>query len=200
MTLNTRIAIGAPTDVRELLTFCQRLVNTPPGHGIHESDGYGQPGVRLIGNPIGIGADALLAIHYAPDGTLPTHVHDKWCATELGGEWEHTQEDVDHHAEHIASDPTENGWAAIEVSFDTAYSYRGDGGESCSDLHARILTALGQWLDARNLPWKWQNEYTSEWHDGYDGLAEFGDAHRSTGADTWFRTVALPAIAAEVQR
>lgn len=67
-------------------------------------------------------------------------------------------------------------------------------GESCSDLHARLIRALGQWCDGRGLPWKWQNEYTGEWHDAYDGLDEFGDAHKATGADNWFRNTVMPAI------
>jgi hypothetical protein len=186
VTLDTRVAIGAPTDVRELFAFCQRLVDTPSGVDAQVNE-------RSIGNPPGIGADAWLIVYHGGDGPLPVHEHDKWCATELGGEWNHTQEDIDEHAS-VANDPTENGWAVIEVSFDTAYGYKGPSGESCSDLHARIVTALGQWLDAKGLPWKWKNEYSGEWFDRFDQLDQFGDAHRATGADDWFRGQVLPLI------
>jgi hypothetical protein len=195
VTLKTSVAIGVPTDVVELFQFCRVLVDTPDGAPFdHEACSDWRPGQRQILNHGGIGADAWLWIYYGADGPIPPHAHDEFCSVELGGKYDTTQEQIDEHAAWVAADPTENGWAAIEVTFDTAYSYRGDNGEGCSDLHARIVTALGQWLDAKGLPWKWQNEYSGEWFDRYDGLAEFGDAHRATGADAWFRSQVLPAI------
>jgi hypothetical protein len=193
MTLSTKVAIGKPHDVREVFEFCRELLGTPEGTPVHEGEGYLNDQCKRIGNPIGIGLPALLDVTYGADGPM-IHRCDKWCATELGGEWNHTQEDLDEHARHIAEDPTENGWAAIVVDFDTTYGYRGEGGESCSDLHARLVTALGRWLDERGLPWKWRNEYTGEWFDRYDQLDTLGDAHRCTGADAWFRDTVLPAI------
>lgn len=199
MTLDTSVVIGAPTDVMELFQFCRTLLGTLEGTPFtHNEASDHRPGQRQIFNPGGIGLPAWLWIYYGADGPIPKHQHDKWCASEVGGEWDHDQEDVDSHAAHIASDPTENGWAVIEVTFDTAYGYR-ENGESCSDLHARLVTALGQWLDAKGLPWKWQNEYTGEWFDGYDGLDDFGDAHRASGADAWFTGTVLPAIAASLR-
>lgn len=200
MTLDTKVVIGKPYPVREIFDYCRTLLNCPETVPVETGPEPGREreyrrGQKWLNNPCGIGLPAWLWLYYGADGPFALHEHDKYCATEVGGEWGHTQEDVDRHAADIAADPTENGWAAIEVSFDTAYGYRGDNGESCSDLHARLVTALGQWLDARGLPWKWQNEYTGEWFDRYDGLAEFGDAHRTTGADAWFRNVVLPAIA-----
>jgi hypothetical protein len=170
VTLTTSVAIGAPTDVLELFRFCRALLGVaeevPFTHNASELSGC-----REIYNPGGIGAPAWLWIYYGADGPLPA--------------------DTDEEAD--PADPL-NGWACIHVTFDTAYGYTGNGGESCSDLHARLLTALGDWLDARDLPWKWQDEYTGEWHDRFDGLAEFGDAHRSSGAAAWFDDVVRPLI------
>lgn len=202
MTLDTSIAIGKPHNVREIFDFCRLLLKTPEDTPVIERVcGDWRAGCKEISNPIGIGLAALLEVYYGADGPM-VHRHDKWCEVEVGpAKWDDTgqqmvtQAEVDSHTASIAANPCENGWAAIEVTFDTAYGYRGDGGESCSDLHARLIRAFGQWLDARGLPWKWQNEYTGEWFDSYDGLDEFGDAHRATGADAWFRNIVVPAIA-----
>lgn len=197
MTLDTRVAVGAPVDVHELYAFCRTLLDTPADVEPATGNSWGDDRLLRIGNPGGIGLDAWLSISYTADGgPFPRHEHDKWCSVELDGEYETTQAEIDAHAESVATDPTDNGWAYAEVSFDTAYSFRGEGDESCSDLHARLVTALGKWLDAREIPWKWCNEYTGEWSHRYWNLDEFGNAHRSTGADAWFRGVVQPAIAA----
>lgn len=202
MTLDTRVAIGKPHNVREIFDFCNQMLGAPAEvlteHQDCDGDRAGQRG--LLNKPLQ-GLPAWLWMFYGVDGPM-VHRHTKWCETEVGpAKWDDdgtvmvTQAEVDEHAASVAADPTENGWAAIEVSFDTAYGYRGEGGESCSDLHARLVTALGLWLDKRGLPWKWKNEYTGEWHDGADGLDRFGAAHRASGADAWFRNQVMPVIA-----
>lgn len=197
MTLDTSIVIGKPYNVHEVYAHCRTLLNTP--ESVAAQTGPDRPytdtraGQKWIANPGGIGLPAWLWIYYGVDGPM-THLHDKWCAVDLGGEYEWTQQDIDEHTEYVANDPTQNGWGAIEVTFDTAYSYRSDSGEGCSQLHARLVAQLGKWLDDKALPWKWQNEYTGEWFDGYDGLAEFVDSHRSTGAADWFNNTVLPLI------
>lgn len=197
MTLDTRVAIGAPIDAHELYAFCRTLLDTPEHVEPDTGSAWGDERLARIGNPGGIGLAAWLSISYTTDGgPFPRHEHDKWCSVELDGEYETTQTEIDAHAESVATDPTDNGWAYAEVSFDTAYSFRGEDGETCSDLHARLVTALGAWLDARAIDWKWRNEHTGEWFNRDDQLTAFGDAHRSTGADAWFRGVVQPAIAA----
>jgi hypothetical protein len=207
VTLNTSIVIGKPYNVHEVYAYCRALLNTPE----HVKAEYGpepgeersyRSGQKWVLNPGGIGLDAWLWIYYGADGPM-VHQHDKWCDIEVGpAKWDDegnhtvTQEMVDDHAEQIANDPTENGWGAIEVTFDTAYGYRSDSGEGCSQLHARLVAQLGKWLDQLALPWKWQNEYTGEWFDGYNGLSEFVGAHESTGAASWFNDVVMPAIQA----
>ncbi|MFF4600595.1 hypothetical protein [Amycolatopsis sp. NPDC001319] len=180
MTLNTSIAIGKPYPVRQVFDFCRELLNTPEGTPFSEEHSSWRKGVKQIFNPCGIGLPAWLWIYYGADGPMVETPDDPSDEDEV---------------EYIARTPTKNGWAAMEVTFDTAYGYRGPDGESCSQLHARLVAQLGKWLDAKGLPWKWQNEYTGEWFDGYDGLAELVGAHESTGADEWFRGTVLPLIA-----
>lgn len=185
MTLNTSVAIGKPHNVREIFDFCRLLLNTPAGTpvetGPSNSERPWRKGQKWINNPCCVGLDAWLRLYYGADGPM-SHTCDAICNADC--------------IEATSDDPTENGWTAIEVTFDTAYGYRTDDGESCSDLHARLVRALGQWLDARGLPWKWQNEFTGEWFDRYEGLDTFGNAFRSTGAEDWFTNVVQPAIAA----
>ena len=84
--------------------------------------------------------------------------------------------------------------AFVEVSFDTAYSYRAPNGAGCGDLHAALVNALGAWCDQRGLMWWWQNEFTGEWHEGRDGLDELGEGGKA--ATDWFVGTVAPAITA----
>jgi hypothetical protein len=183
MTLNTSIAIGKPYNVHEVYAYCRTLVNTPehikPNTGPDPEQQKHWPGQKYIANPGGIGLCAWLWINYGADGPMLQEPDDP-----------NDQDEVDY----LKNSPTSNGWAAIEVTFDTTYSYRSDSGEGCSQLHARLVAELGKWLDDRALPWKWQNEYTGEWFDSYNGLDAFVDAHRSTGAADWFNNTVLPLI------
>lgn len=198
MTLNTSIVIGKPYNVHEVFAYCRALLNTPENTEVRAGPEPGEerdwrPGQKWIANPGGIGLAAWLWIYYGADGPM-LHQHDETCSIELGGKHDVTQEEIDEHTRHVAEDPTENGWGAIEVTFDTTYGYRSDAGEGCSQLHARLVAQLGRWLDERGLPWKWKNEYTGVWFDGYEGLAEFVDAHKSTGAAAWFEDTVMPLI------
>jgi hypothetical protein len=181
MTLDTSIAIGKPTPVRPLFDFCRELLGTPVDTPFEQEDCKYRTGCKQIFNPGGLGLPAWLWIYYGADGPMIGKPDDP-----------NDPDDV----EYVASTPTKNGWAAIEVTFDTAYGWHGQDGESCSDLHARLIRAVGQWCDRKGLPWKWRNEFTGEWHDAYEGLDEFGDAFKSSCAQDWFTNTVLPAIAA----
>lgn len=204
MTLDTRIAIRttAPTSAREVFQYCRALLNTPADVPVEERVGEGhRQGQRELANPCGIGLDAWLIVYYGADGPMH-HVCTEWCETEVGpakwdktGKVQHTAEDVAEHREYIAEKPTTNGWATIEISIDTSYGFMNDRGESCSDRHARFIAELGEWLDQRGCAWKWQNEYTCEWFDRYDGLEDFGNFHTSDGGPAqWFADMVMPAV------
>lgn len=69
----------------------------------------------------------------------------------------------------------------VAVWFDTAYGYSGPNQGGCSDLHAWLLTRLGEFLDGLPMPveWKWMNEFTGEWHS-VDEVSVLGDPVRGS--------------------
>lgn len=100
MTLDTRVAIHEPMPVREVFAFAQTLLGTPDG--VEPLTPEGNPAWAscarrgpFIANPGGIGLPAWLWVHYGADGPLRA----------------------------FGDEPEMEGWAAIEVSFDTGYSY-----------------------------------------------------------------------------
>lgn len=167
MTLRTVVALrnGNP---RALFMHLRELIGTPADTPIREGAGEGEP-FSWISNPLGIGLPGILEVRYAPDGPM-LDVPESW--TDLNGVTH--QEDADE----VASDPTRNGWAAMETAFDTAYGYRADNGAGCSDLHAWFVQAVAAWADERGIDWQWRNEYTGEWHhrDRQPAIEDFGDA------------------------
>jgi hypothetical protein len=210
MTLDTRIAIRAvaPVSAREIFLYCRTLLDTPDHVSIRDEVEKGnRKGQKSLWHEPGIDLDGWLIMYYGADGPM-THVHTDSCETEVGwAKWDLpkkrykvTAEDVREHEEWVASDPTENGWATVEVSIDTGYSFMNERGESCSDRHARFVHELGLWLDQRGCEWKWKNEYTGEWHDGREGLVDFGSYHMSeSGPAEWFALKALPAIRTTIE-
>jgi hypothetical protein len=48
--------------------------------------------------------------------------------------------------------------------------YRDDHGGP-GTLHQRLVTDLGQWLDAQEVRWSWRNHSDGILHDHHDGLA-----------------------------
>lgn len=160
MTLNTRIVVHRPIAVYPLFQFCRDLLDTPPGTPV-VTDVPWRPRCGRLGNPGGIGLPAWLDVFYGADGPI----------IEPPGEGE----DEDDIAYREAS-PAMNGWAAIQISFDTGYAYIGSTGGAASDLHAWLIEQVGAYLDRLNTEWKWQNEFTGEWYDKYEGLDDFGDA------------------------
>lgn len=198
MTFNTTIVIGNPLPVRELFDFCNGLLGAPADVKWKQQDCDGNRlGQREILNEPMQGLPAWLWIYYGADGPM-RHAHTKYCATEVGpakwdddGKYPVTANDIAEHEAEIAADPTRNGWAAIEVTFDTAYGYVADDGTRCTQLHARYVAQFGAWLDKRGAPWRWQNEYTGEWFDGYDGLRDFAEDDAATG---WFDSQVAPVL------
>ncbi len=82
------------------------------------------------------------------------------------------------------------------IDFDTAYAYTGPDGEGCAELHTALMLQVGAWLEAQGVPWQWQNEYTGDIHDAYEGFEEFaGNGYEATA---WFKSI-MPAIAAAGQ-
>lgn len=59
------------------------------------------------------------------------------------------------------------------INFDTTYGARGPNGETCNQIHAHLIVAIGAWLDEQGVPWQWENEYTGHFHVGRFGLDAF---------------------------
>lgn len=158
MTLDTRIYVKDPTDVRALFRFCQSLLGDPEGMLTEECV---EPfNVPTIMNRIGQGLPAWLIVHYGEDGPLTPDWDEKT---------------------RYPPEPADGGeldtWA-VTVSFDTAYSYRGPNGQGCSDLHAWLVREVTRWCDDRRLSWAWENEFTGEVFTTLDELPRFGCADR----------------------
>jgi hypothetical protein len=58
----------------------------------------------------------------------------------------------------------------IEAVFDTVDGYRDDHG-GAGTLHQRLVTGLGQWLDAQAVRWSWRSHGDGILHDQHDGVA-----------------------------
>lgn len=176
MTLDTRIFIRGEVDTPQLFGFCNSLISG------------GRTGIRscteedMLSNEPCQGLDAWLMLHQAGWGhawLVPEGGHYRYCSPE-----DYEEGDGDPHDRCF---PT-----FCEVSFDTAYSYQGPDGEGCGELHARLVTQLGQWLDAQGILWSWQNEFTGEVFERYEGLGELGGP--GAQARAWFRDTVVPYI------
>lgn len=196
MTLDTRIVATTPCDAHDVFHEMRRLLGADGRHPIRDRDrstlmfrhrdGYDaliypeDDGVWEIGHPPGVGLDALLSITYRP-GLEPRRTpeeaaeHEDWCDDDC--------------------DSTQHSPACwVEISIDTAYGYRGPGGEACGALHARLVYELGSWFEERRVGWGWRNEFTGEWHyeDRYAALKEL--INRGGAAMAWFAEVVQPII------
>jgi hypothetical protein len=185
VTLDTRINIIDPTPPAAVFAFCRALLGAADRHTHTATE-------RCLSNDPGQGLPAWLMLYHgngAPRVTAEqAATHDGDCNMPGNTYYEPDEPQCDGRYHDRA------GW--IEVSFDTAYGYSDDRGYGCGDLHAEYVARLGQWLDSLGVRWEWQNEFTGEWHTGYDRLGDLGRGGKD--AADWFRTAVLPAIAADV--
>ena len=188
MTLDTRIYVQDRADYREVFVKCNQLIGAHEGTIFTDEpvadwkDGERIPGPEdgewTIWNKPGQGLCALLDISYRKGAALrQPGEHAKYC---------------DGEADDCFAPCGVASW--LEISFDTAYGYKGEHGEGCGDLHARLVAELGHWLDGKGIRWSWQNEFTGEIHQGYEGLTELGEG--GLKALEWFVRDVMPAIAA----
>jgi hypothetical protein len=223
MTLDTRVYVLDRVDYRETFITCAKLIGVTElamcrGDDVDYQPIGGTVGPRLIaryedeqdktwhkgerfvepGNPWtmmtvpGQGLAAWLMLHYRQDAPLRTsaeaEAHDEDCNLP-GSEYYDPEADLCDGSWHRTA-----CW--LEISFDTAYSYRDEQGRGCGDLHASLIADLGRWLDERGVRWSWKNEFTGDVHTGYDRLIELCSG--GFEASAWFRTSVLPAIEQEI--
>lgn len=173
MTLSTKVYIHDKIDPKLVFDYCSLLIGAP------ESAQYKQDGDSIAMAP-GQGFCAWLIVNHSDGKPIKSDSNgcDEYCETPC-----------DRVSPH---DPAH--WVMVDL--DTAYGYRGDDGEGCGDLHAKLVAQLGKWLDAKSVEWSWENEFTGEIHPGYEGLSALGRGGEE--ASTWFTNTVLPIITAEV--
>jgi hypothetical protein len=202
MTLDTRVYVLNPINQREVFLKCCQLLGVTEQHRCEDKqdacwnadtkEWEVQPGNSWIAQTVpDQGLPAWLMLHYRPDAPYRTAAeaaaHDDDICNLPGTEW-YDEDDG----------PCDGSWhwpaCWLEISFDTAYSYRDGQGRGCGDFHASLVAELGQWLDERGVAWKWKNEFTGDVHTGYEQLIELCSG--GFEASAWFRTSVMPAIAA----
>lgn len=104
--------------------------------------------------------------------TAPGQGQRAWTWVEYGHDGPPLRTAAAPHTEHCAPDCGYQHAPAcwIEAVFDTDDSYRDDHGGP-GTLHQRLVTCLGQWLDAQAVRWSWRNHGDGIIHDHHDGLA-----------------------------
>jgi hypothetical protein len=211
MTLDSRIYVIDEAPVSELFVFCQTLLGEyddgwrGPERQVSRDEqdktwrageSFVEPGnAWSMANKLGQGLPAILDISYRPGVPLRTpeqaasHTEDGYC-NHPANDYFDANEPVCNETEHRPA-----CWA--EISLDTAYGYKDERGWGCGDLHAVLISRIGQWCDERGLRWSWKNEFTSDIHGGDDRYERLIDL--TTGgfeASAWFRTTVMPALAA----
>ena len=200
MTLDSRVYILDEVPVAELFVFAQTLLGEydEDRRGPDRQESFVEPGNPWsMANRLGQGLPAILDVSYRPGAPLRTpeqaasHKGDSYCNHPDNPEWFDDDEPVCDSTEHQPA-----CWA--ELSLDTAYGYKDEQGWGCGDLHAVLISRIGQWCDERSLRWKWKNEFNGEIYEGYDRLIDI--ASSGFEASAWFRTTVIPAIAADILR
>jgi hypothetical protein len=201
MTLDSRVYVHGKINAHDVFRKCQQMLDAENAETKDEQDTTyidGQLVVRpenpwTLMNKPGQDFNAWLRLNYKPGAPLRTEAdaasHDEDCNVP-GSEYYDPEEAV------CEGDHQPACW--VEVSFDSSYGYRDDQGRGCGDLHAGLISELGQWLDAQGVAWSWKNEYTGEVHHGYSSLVEL--ASDGCASQAWFQTTVAPAIAAEIGR
>lgn len=154
MTLDTRPYVRDPVDRAALFREAQTLIGlrcdpirTPETQRF--TDERFDDRMTLANEPMQ-GLPAWLMVFYRPDGPLRSPeqaaAHDAYCNVP-DGPWHTVSEPLCDPA----SDHPPDAW--VEVSFDTAYGWRGHDGANCGALHAWLIAKLGEWLNAQVPSW-----------------------------------------------
>lgn len=173
MTLSTDIYVHDEIDAREVFARMAQLLGAPLTYRFREE------GNSIAAAPMQ-GLPAWLIVTRNADGTP--------VQTTKNNHWDECESDCDynHSPAHY-----------LRVDVDTPYGYTGPDGEGCGDLHARLVTELGLWLDEREVTWSWRNEFTGEIFSRYDGLEDLAES--GAKAEGWFRTRVLPMMRKELR-
>ncbi len=193
MTLDTRVYVIDHVDPQELFTKCQSLLTQYDERGRTPEQQRTKMYPDSIDNQPGQDLPAWLIMYHGGERPKRTQEQvdacDEDCNLPTSEYYDPDEPDCDG----------KTGWSHrapacwYEVSFDTAYGYRGPDNMGCGDLHARLVAELGLWLDERGVRWKWKEESSGEIYEGYESLIHL--ATSGFAATAWFRSTVLPAIA-----
>lgn len=195
MTLNTMLVLHEWTDPVELHTWFNKHVLK-----VADRNPIITETATSIGNDCGQGFDAIFDVRWREDhGPIVWFDVDAERSLNLRHvpDIYPTEQDAIDEADETADLYADYPSGVIKINWDTAYGYSGPGGVGCTELHARFIIRLAkEYLEPRGITFAWQNEYSGEWHEGLTGFEDFGQNGRE--ADEWFRTVARPAIEAQI--
>lgn len=170
-----------PVDAEAFFAEARRLIQTPDHIPIERGVFVGwkkQDDGSFIKITKEVADDGHRVIQHPCSVGLPAWIMSKWWAERphdpaaalLADKWNYEGYD----AEDPFSTPLLEGVLerslntpyCMELSFDTAYSYRGANGAGCAHLHAWLVRELGQWLDDHHKRWAFLDEYTGKWNIG----------------------------------
>lgn len=181
MTLNTLVNLTGPIELdaafdialRALLTAADEMDRYPGALIERNPDWQSGYSYDYVGTKIGQGLPGITDAKRMSDGSDFQPERDE----DDGEIWTDTQP-----------------WS-VQLSWDTAYGYRGKSWRSASALHGAALTALHGALPD-GITMRWQNEFTGEWFNGIDGLDEFmGEGEKAQA----FATLATALIVANAR-
>ena len=164
MTLKTRFYVTTPgidpQAIWDLLMAHVETEDTVPNTVYTGPAKYGRIGQTLKSTRRGSGRNALCHMYYTEtEEEIP----------------QHPSETDDPELEDLENDVHYNPHAYIELSFETAYGYRGPDGEECSDLHRTILLSLSSYVTSHGGEFIWNDEFTGEWHTGIEPISTLGE-------------------------
>lgn len=202
MTLATDMWVTGPISIQDRETLWQlgreliyhfsdrdgpALFTDKPPHSIYEPQDM-VPGVRDRDHGIGQGFCSMYDFRYQflgyPVEQYDGIVHESDCEPDCT--WHHNS-------------PATGWW--VKIRLDTSYGFRMESPEGfatwgCGDLHAAIVSIMGEWLTRKGISWHWENEFTGEIHEGPEGLSDLGMS--GAAAHNWMLNTVAPALEASV--
>lgn len=126
---------------------------------VSDAPSWGPKGTTMTNTKIGIGLNAWCCMYHSTDGSeIP-----------LGAD-----ETSDIDREDLDDGPIFVPKSFIRLAFDTTYGYTGPNGESCSELHGRIVTRLAGIVTELGGEYAWHDEYEGKWFTDLDHIPAFG--------------------------
>jgi hypothetical protein len=158
MTLKTLVVADRPVDARRLFSHCRLLLSAGDDVPIEEDRGGDRCVLR---HPPDQGLPTWLQLGYGIDGPMSSPYSDE-----------------------APYGPLSDGRCALWVSFDNSGT-DAENGATREDLHAYLVSKVGEWLELEGADWYWRHEYTGQWHHRAAGISQLGDPARGAPTIRW---------------